>query len=89
MVKKRIPLRMCTGCGEMKPKPELVRICRSPDGAIALDLTGRAPGRGAYICRDIECFKKARKSKRLSKAFACPVPDETWAKMEEEITPDE
>ena len=69
MQKRRIPLRMCTGCGEMKPKKELVRVVRSPEGEISLDLTGRKSGRGAYVCHNIDCLKAARKSRRLERAF--------------------
>ena len=59
---RKIPMRKCTGCNEMKPKKELVRVVRSPEGEISLDLTGKKPGRGAYVCRDEECLKKARKA---------------------------
>ena len=62
---KKIPQRMCTGCMEMKPKKELFRIVRSKEGEISIDLTGKKPGRGAYICKSIECFEKAFKTKRL------------------------
>ena len=95
---KKIPMRMCTGCGEMKPKKELVRVVKSPEktdengtalGAeISLDLTGKKPGRGAYLCRDAECLKKARKARRLEKAFSCRIPDEVYDRMEEEIQAD-
>ena len=63
MKQKKLPLRKCTGCGEQKPKKELVRVVKTPDGEILLDLTGKASGRGAYICNNAECLKKARKSK--------------------------
>lgn len=89
MQQKKIPLRMCTGCGEMKPKKELVRVVKNNEGAISLDLRGRAPGRGAYVCRNLECLKKARKSRRLEKAFSCKIPDEIYARMEEEIAENE
>lgn len=82
---RRIPLRKCTGCNEMKPKKELVRVVRSPEGEISLDLTGKKPGRGAYVCRDEECLKKARKAKRFEKAFSCSIPAEVYDKMEEEL----
>ncbi len=84
--KKKIPLRMCTGCGEQKPKKELVRVVKSPEGEISLDLTGKKSGRGAYVCRDIECLRKARKSKRFERAFSCQIPDEVYDRMEEELT---
>ena len=88
MQKRRIPLRMCTGCGEMKPKKELVRVVRSPEGEISLDLTGRKSGRGAYVCQNIDCLKAARKSRRLERAFNCPIPEEVYDQMEEELTAD-
>ena len=65
MKEKKLPLRMCTGCSEHKPKKELVRVVRSPEGEISLDLTGRKPGRGAYICPSLDCLRKARRAKRL------------------------
>ena len=64
MQQKRTPMRMCTGCGEMKPKKELVRVVKSPEGEISLDLMGRKPGRGAYVCNSIDCLKAARKARR-------------------------
>ena len=82
---RKVPMRMCTGCGQMKPKRELVRVVKSQDGEIALDLTGKKAGRGAYVCRDIECLKKARKARRLEKAFSCRIPDEVYDRMEEEL----
>lgn len=85
MQKKRIPMRMCTGCGQMKPKKELVRVVKSPEGEISLDLTGKKPGRGAYVCRSAECLKAARKSRRFEKAFSCKIPDEVYDRMEEEL----
>ena len=86
MQKKKIPMRKCTGCGEMKPKKELVRVVRSPEGDISLDLTGKKNGRGAYVCRDVQCLKKAQKSKRIERAFECAIPDEVYKKMEQELT---
>lgn len=86
--KKKIPMRMCTGCGEMKPKKELVRVVKSPEGEISLDLTGRKPGRGAYVCRKAECLKAARKARRFEKAFQCKIPDEVYDRMEEELLGD-
>lgn len=96
MRQRKIPMRMCTGCGEMKPKKELVRVVKAPQkedengnlppAEISLDLTGKKPGRGAYLCRDAECFKKARKSRRFEKAFSCKIPEEVYDKMEEEIS---
>lgn len=85
MQKKRIPVRMCSGCGEQKPKKELVRIVRSPEGEISLDLTGKKSGRGAYICRNVECLKKARKAKRFERSFECVVPEEVYNRLEVEM----
>ena len=89
MKQKKIPLRKCTGCGEQKPKKELVRIVKTPDGEILLDLTGKASGRGAYICNNAECLKKARKSKRIDRTFEMTIPDEVYKQMEEEISKDD
>ena len=85
MQMRKVPMRMCTGCGQMKPKRELVRVVKSQDGEIALDLTGKKAGRGAYVCRDIECLQKARKARRLEKAFSCRIPDGVYDRMEEEL----
>lgn len=85
-MQKKVPLRKCTGCGEMKPKRELVRVVKSPEGEITLDLTGKLPGRGAYVCPNAECLKAARKARRLEKAFQCKIPDEVFAAMEKELT---
>ena len=82
---RKIPLRTCTGCNEMKPKKELVRVVRSPEGEISLDLTGKAPGRGAYVCRNAECLKIARKARRFERAFSCAIPDEVFDRMEGEL----
>ncbi len=87
MQKRKIPLRQCLGCREMFPKKELIRVVRSPEGAIALDFKGKAPGRGAYVCHNPECLKKAKKSRALERAFDVSVPDEIYdaltAQMEE------
>lgn len=84
-VHKSIPMRKCTGCNEMKPKKELVRVVKSPEGEISLDLTGKKSGRGAYVCRNSECLARAIKAKRLEKAFSCEIPAEVYQKMEEEM----
>ncbi|CAB1243164.1 RNase P modulator RnpM [Caproicibacterium sp. NSD3] len=86
---KKIPMRMCTGCGEMKPKKELVRVVKSPEGEVSLDLTGKKPGRGAYVCKSAECLRKARKSRRFEKAFSMKIPDEIYDAMEKELTENE
>lgn len=85
MQTRRIPLRKCTGCGEMKPKKELVRVVKGPDGDISLDLTGKKAGRGAYVCPDILCLQAARKAKRFEKSFACRIPEQVYSQMEEEL----
>ncbi len=85
MQTRKIPMRMCTGCGQMKPKRELVRVVKNQEGEISLDLTGKKAGRGAYVCQDIECLKKARKARRLEKAFSCRIPDEVYDRMEEAL----
>ena len=82
---RKIPMRMCTGCGEMKPKSELVRVVREPDGTVSVDVTGKKSGRGAYICRAVECLQAARKKRRLEKAFSCQIADEVYDAMEKEL----
>lgn len=82
---KKVPLRKCIGCNEMKPKKELVRVVKSPEGEIALDLTGKKPGRGAYVCKNQGCLQGARKARRLEKAFSCAIPAEVYDRMEEEL----
>ena len=82
---KKIPLRQCIGCGEMKSKKELLRVLRTEDQGIILDTTGRKNGRGAYICPDPECMERARKSRGLDRAFKMPVPDEIYDSLTKEI----
>ena len=82
---KKIPMRMCLGCNEMKPKKELIRVVKSPEGEISLDFTGKKSGRGAYICRSVECFNKARKGRRLEKAFSCKIDAGVYDAMAEEL----
>lgn len=79
---KKIPLRQCAGCREMKPKRELIRIVRSPEGAISLDRTGKSPGRGVYVCPNTDCMKKARKTKALSRSLGVEIPDEVYEQLE-------
>ncbi len=86
---KKVPMRMCTGCGQMKPKRELIRIVKTPDGEFLLDATGKKSGRGAYLCKNAECLKNCRKSKRLEKSFSCRIPDEVYEKLESELNEDE
>ena len=81
MQPRKVPIRRCVGCNEGKPKKELVRIVRSAEGAINVDLTGKMPGRGAYLCRSTQCLAKARKAKRLEHAF----PPEVYDRLEKEL----
>ena len=85
MKTKKIPMRMCLGCNEMRPKKELVRIVRSSEGEVSLDLTGKKSGRGAYICRNVECLNKARKARKLERSFSCKISDEIYDSMEAEL----
>lgn len=82
---KRIPQRKCVGCGEMKPKKELIRVVRSPEGEISLDLTGKKAGRGAYVCPDKECISKAYKGHRLEKALEKQVNESVYKRLLEEL----
>ena len=82
---KSIPQRMCTGCREHKPKAELVRVVRSPEGEVSLDLTGRKNGRGAYICRSADCLRRAVKSRALERAFETEIPAEVYDAMERQM----
>ena len=82
---KKIPMRQCLGCREMKPKRELIRVVRSPEGEISLDFRGKKPGRGAYVCPDPECLKRVRKSRALERAFGCQIPEEVWDSLERQM----
>ena len=82
---KKIPMRQCLGCSEHKPKAELLRVVLSPDGEVSLDFTGKKSGRGAYICRDAKCLKKAQKSRRIDKSLDKEIPDEVYEKLAEEL----
>ena len=82
---KKIPMRQCVGCREMKPKKELIRVVRSPEGQVSLDFRGKLPGRGAYVCPDPACLAKARKSKALERAFSAPLPEEVYQALEEQM----
>ena len=82
---KKIPERQCLGCNEHKPKATLLRVVRTPDGQVELDFTGKKSGRGAYICRDIKCLRKARKSKRIDKNLDITIPEEVYDRMESEL----
>ena len=81
MTPKKIPLRRCSGCGESKPKTELVRVGRAPDGTVSLDLKGKKPGRGAYVCPSAACLLKARKAKRFERALEVAIPEESYDAM--------
>lgn len=82
---KKIPQRQCVGCREMKNKKELLRVVKSPEGVISLDFGGRKPGRGAYVCRCVECLRKARKTKALERAFEMQIPAEVYDTLEKEL----
>lgn len=93
---RKQPQRKCTGCGEMKPKRELIRVVRAPDekdesgavtaaGAVSLDLTGKKPGRGAYVCPNPECFRMARKARRFERSLSCAIPEEVYEQMSREL----
>ncbi len=84
-MQKKIPMRQCLGCREMKPKKELVRVVRSPEGQISLDFRGKANGRGAYVCRSPECLKKAIKARALERAFSCQIPEEIYMQLQAEM----
>ena len=83
---RKIPTRRCTGCGEHFPKNTLIRVLRTPEGDIVLDMTGKKNGRGAYICKNAACLKKARKSRRIESSLECSISEELYEKMEEELT---
>lgn len=85
MKEKKIPIRRCTGCGEGKPKKELVRIVRTAEGEISVDATGRKAGRGAYICHNSACLAKARKKRSLERAFEAQIPDEVYEQLVQDI----
>ena len=85
MMPKKIPMRMCLGCNEMKPKRELIRVVRSPEGTISLDFRGKASGRGAYVCRSAACLKKAIRARALERAFSVQIPAEIYERLEREM----
>lgn len=85
MAERKIPLRKCIGCNEMKDKRTLVRIVRNKEGEISVDLTGKKPGRGAYICKSIECLDKAQKAKRLERAFSSQIEPGIYDTMRREL----
>lgn len=81
---KKIPLRQCVGCGEMKSKKEMMRVLKTPEDEIVLDLTGKKNGRGAYLCVSAECLAKARKNKGLERSFRMSIPNEVYDSLEKE-----
>lgn len=82
---KKVPQRMCTGCMEMKDKKQLIRVVRNKEGEISIDMTGKKPGRGAYICKNIDCLEKAIKAKRLERNLEVNIDEEVFIKLKEEI----
>ena len=88
MQQRKTPMRKCLGCNEMKPKKELVRVVRSPEGEISVDLTGKKSGRGAYVCRSADCLGKALKGERIQRAFSCAIPAEVCETLLREIEAD-
>lgn len=85
MKQKKTPMRMCLGCREMKPKPELIRVVRAPDGAVSLDPVGKKPGRGAYVCRNAQCLTRAIRQKQLERQLEAPLGEETAAALQAEL----
>lgn len=86
--KKKVPIRMCCGCGENFPKRDLIRIVKSPEGEISLDKTGKKSGRGAYICPKVDCLTKAQKNRRIDRVFSCQIPNEVYEVMISELSKD-
>lgn len=82
---KKIPMRRCTGCGEMKSKKEMIRVIRTAEGKILLDATGKKNGRGAYLCFSAECLEKAVKSRGLERSLKTPVPQEVYENLKKEL----
>ena len=87
--KKKIPERRCSGCGMSFAKNTLLRVVRTPDGSVLLDFTGKKSGRGAYVCRSVQCFKKARKAKRFERSLECEIPEEIFDALERELSDNE
>ena len=86
---KKIPIRQCIGCRERRPKRELVRIVRSPDGVVSLDRSGKANGRGAYLCHDTACLRRAVKSNALARALEAPIPEIVLERLAKELEQDD
>ena len=85
MIKKKVPMRKCTGCKKMKNKKELIRVVRNDEGEFSLDTTGKKPGRGAYICKNIECLEKACKNKGLERSFKQAVPKDLYDELKKQL----
>ena len=85
---KKIPMRQCVGCGAMKSKKEMMRVLKTTEGPIVLDVTGKKNGRGAYLCKQAECLKQARKTNALSRSFKMNVPEETYESLERQLQND-
>lgn len=85
MKARKVPQRMCTGCMEMKPKKELIRVVRNKEGEVSIDLTGKKSGRGAYICKDVNCLQKSFKTRRLEKNLEATISEELFDKLKEEV----
>lgn len=85
MVTKKVPLRQCTGCGEMKSKKEMIRVIKTPEDTILIDITGKKNGRGAYICNSVTCFLKAKKTKALERSLKVSIPMEVYDALEKEL----
>lgn len=84
-MQKKIPMRQCLGCRQMKPKKELIRVVRSPEGEISLDFKGKANGRGAYVCPNPDCLKKAVRARALERAFSAQIPPEVYERLNAEM----
>ena len=84
-MQKKIPQRQCMGCRERKPKREMIRVVRCTDGEVRLDFSGKINGRGAYICSDIQCLKKAQKAKSLERSLEVPIPEEVYERLSAEM----
>lgn len=82
---KKVPLRLCVGCGEMKPKKEMMRVVLTPEGEIVLDVTGKKNGRGAYVCKSPECLKTAHKNKGLNRSLKTNISEEIFSVLEKEM----
>ena len=85
MQQKKIPMRQCLGCREQKAKKDLIRVVRSPEGAISLDFRGKASGRGAYVCPQADCLKKAIRARALERARSCAIPPEVYEQLQQQM----